>query len=32
MDPRVKKLSKVLVDYSCDVKPGEKVFIHYEGD
>ncbi|MBE6034731.1 MAG: aminopeptidase [Clostridiales bacterium] len=32
MDPRVKKLSKVLVDYSCDVKPGEKVFIHYEGE
>ncbi|WP_312353718.1 aminopeptidase, partial [Aminipila sp.] len=28
----VKKLSKVLVDYSCDVKPGEKVFIHYEGE
>lgn len=32
MDPRVKKLSSVLVDYSCDVKPGEKVFIHYEGE
>lgn len=32
MDPRVKKLSNVLVDYSCDVKPGEKVFIHYEGE
>ncbi len=28
----MKKLSKVLVDYSCDVKPGEKVFIHYEGE
>ncbi len=32
MDPRVKKLSNVLVDYSCDVKPGERVFIHYEGE
>ncbi|WP_312649091.1 aminopeptidase [Aminipila sp.] len=32
MDHRIKKLSNVLVDYSCDVKPGEKVFIHYEGE
>lgn len=32
MDPRIKKLANVLVDYSCDVKPGEKVFIHYEGE
>nr|WP_315022399.1 aminopeptidase [uncultured Aminipila sp.] len=32
MDPRVKKLSNILVDYSCDVKSGEKVFIHYEGE
>ena len=32
MDPRIKKLSEVLVDYSCRVQPGERVFIHYEGN
>lgn len=32
MDPRVKKLSHVLTDYSCALKPGEKVLISYEGD
>ena len=32
MDPRVKKLSQVLVEHSCRVQPGEKVFIHYEGE
>ncbi len=32
MDPRVEKLSKVLVGYSCDVQPGENVLITYEGE
>lgn len=32
MDPRVKQLSGVLIDYSCALKPGEKVLISYEGD
>lgn len=32
MDPRVKKLSEVLVEHSCRVQPGEKVLIHYEGE
>ncbi|MEG0829693.1 MAG: aminopeptidase [Anaerovoracaceae bacterium] len=32
MDTRVKKLSQLLVSYSCDVKQGEKVLISYEGE
>ncbi|MDY5739704.1 MAG: aminopeptidase [Anaerovoracaceae bacterium] len=32
MDPRVKKLSGLLVNYSCDIQPGEKVLIDYEGE
>ena len=32
MDPRVKKLSELLTSYSCDLKPGEKVLIDYEGE
>ena len=32
MDPRIKKLADLLVDYSCDVQKGEKVLIDYEGD
>lgn len=32
MDPRIKKLADLLIDYSCDVQPGEKVLIDYEGD
>lgn len=32
MDPRVKKLSSLLVNYSCDIQPGEKVLIDYEGE
>ena len=32
MDERIKKLSSLLVNYSCRVKPGEKVLIDYEGE
>lgn len=32
MDSRVNKLANVLVEYSCDVKKGEKILISYEGD
>ena len=32
MDPRIKKLSDVLVHYSCNVQKGEKVLISYEGE
>ena len=32
MDPRIEKLSNLLTDYSCDVQPGEKVLITYEGE
>ena len=32
MDSRVKKLTDVLVHYSCNVQKGEKVLISYEGD
>ncbi|MCL1983599.1 MAG: aminopeptidase [Clostridiales bacterium] len=32
MDDRIKKLSNVLVHYSCDVKQGERVLISYEGE
>lgn len=32
MDPRVKKLADLLIDYSCHVQPGEKVLIDYEGE
>ena len=32
MDPRIKKLADLLIDYSCDVQPGEKVLIDYEGE
>lgn len=32
MDPRIKKLSDLLTGYSCDVQPGEKVLISYEGE
>ena len=31
MDERIKKLSKVLVNHSCRVQKGEKVYIHYVG-
>ena len=30
-DERIKKLAKNLVNYSCAVKPGEKVLIHHTG-
>ena len=32
MDERIKKLAENLVGYSCDVKPGERVLVSYEGD
>lgn len=32
MDPRIEKLSELLVNYSCKVKPGDKVLISYEGE
>lgn len=32
MDPRIKELSELLVGYSCDVQPGDRVLISYEGN
>lgn len=32
MDPRVEKLSNLLVNYSCKVEKGEKVLIDFEGN
>ena len=32
MDPRIIKLANLLTDYSCDVQPGERVLIDYEGE
>ncbi|MDD6920052.1 MAG: aminopeptidase [Eubacteriales bacterium] len=32
MDYRIEKLANLLVNYSCSVKKGEKVLIHYEGE
>ena len=32
MDERIRKLSDLLVNYSCRVQPGEKVLIDYEGE
>jgi aminopeptidase len=32
MDERIKKLSDVLIQYSCDVREGDNVLISYEGD
>ena len=32
MDPRIKKLADLLVNYSCDIQEGEKVLISYEGE
>ena len=31
MDERIKTLAKNLVSYSCKVKAGDKVYIHYTG-
>ncbi|MBR3683352.1 MAG: aminopeptidase [Lachnospiraceae bacterium] len=31
MDPRVEQLAKNLVEYSCQVKKGDKVYIHFIG-
>ncbi|MFI3201947.1 MAG: aminopeptidase [Eubacteriales bacterium] len=32
MDERIKQLAEGLVDYSCKVKKGEKVYVHYVGE
>ena len=32
MDERINKLSNLLVNYSTNVQPGEKVLIDYEGE
>lgn len=32
MDNRIKKLADVLVNYSCDVQPGERVLVSYDGE
>jgi aminopeptidase len=32
MDSRIIKLAQTLVQYSCEVQPGEKVLIDYEGE
>lgn len=32
MDPRIKKLADVLVNYSCKVQKGERVLVSYEGE
>lgn len=32
MDPRIKKLADLLIEYSCDVQPDDKVLITYEGE
>lgn len=32
MDTRLKKLSEILVQYSCNVQKGERVLIDYEGE
>jgi len=32
MDTRILKLAKLLVEYSCEIKPGEKVLVSYEGE
>lgn len=31
MDERIKRLAHSLVNYSCRVQPGEKVYVHYTG-
>ena len=32
MDPRVKKLAEIIVNYSCRVKKGEKVLVDCFGN
>ena len=32
MDKRINKLANLLVNYSCKIKPGEKILIEYEGE
>ena len=31
MDPRIKQLAKNLINYSCNIQPGEHILITYEG-
>ena len=31
LDPRMTKLAKMLVNYSCEIKEGEKVYISTSG-
>jgi aminopeptidase len=31
MDPRIRQLSSLLIDYSCKIQPGERVLISYIG-
>ncbi len=30
-DPRIEKLASILVDYSCKVKPGDRVMVEFKG-
>ena len=32
MDNRITTLAENLVNYSCQVKPGDKVYVRYTGD
>ena len=32
MDERIKTLARNLVNYSCKVKKGDKVYVHYIGE
>ncbi|MBD5151489.1 MAG: aminopeptidase [Oscillibacter sp.] len=32
MDQRIEKLAKMMVNYSCEIKPGEHVMIRYDGE
>ena len=32
MDERIKTLAENLVNYSCQVKAGDRVYIHYTGE
>lgn len=32
MDPRIDKLANMMVNYSCELKPGEHVMVRYDGE
>ena len=32
MDTRIVKLAESLVEYSCQVQPGDRVLVNYEGE